>query len=160
MIDVKELKILNRTDCQCGTHEFTLKDVKSVEQLTDAHGFYGNLVKHYSKVICPICKKETILLLKQKGQTWEIMNTAVTNNNDVIEFPNYGDEEDNYAKQDANIEENASNEIQDADIHTTEQSEAQNEEENNQSQEFICPECKKVCKNKSGLAAHMRTHQN
>lgn len=151
MVDVKELKMLNRKDCQCGLHEFTLKDVKSVEKLTDTHGFYGNLVKHYSKVICPICKKETILLLKQVGQTWEIMNTALTKDMDITEQE---------AKQEANIEENASNEIQDADIHTTEQSEAQNEEENNQSQEFICPECKKVCKNKSGLAAHMRTHQN
>ena len=26
-------------------------------------------------------------------------------------------------------------------------------------QEFICPECKKVCKNQLGLNAHLRTHQ-
>lgn len=149
MKDVKELKILNRKDCQCGTHEFTLADVKSVEQLQDAHGFYGNLVKHFSKVICPECKNETILLLKQIGQTWQIMNTAVTDDKDVIEFPNYGDEEDNYIKQEATIEEN-----------TLGQPETKNNETNNQSQEFICPECKKVCKSKIGLSAHMRTHQN
>jgi hypothetical protein len=42
---------------------------------------------------------------------------------------------------------------------TPEATETANKEGNNQSQEFICPECKKVCKNKVGLTAHMKTHQ-
>lgn len=145
MIDVKELEILNRTTCKCG-HEFTLKDIKSVEFLQDAHGFYGNLVKHYSKVICPKCNKEIIVLLKQVGQTWELMNTAIIK-----------------GKQDANNEENASYIEEEAQVqlieNNPERTEIENKEENNQSQEFICPECKKVCKNKVGLTAHMKTHQ-
>ncbi len=145
MIDVKELEILNSTTCKCG-HEFTLKDIKSVEFLQDAHGFYGNLVKHYSKVICPECNNEIIVLLKQVGQTWKIMNTAIVK------------------EQEAEKEENASYTEQDAQVQITEnaseQTEIENKEENNQSQEFICPECKKVCKNKVGLTAHMKTHQN
>lgn len=141
MIDVKELRMLNQKDCRCGYHEFTLEDVRSVEQLADAHGFYGNLVKHYAKAICPECTKETILLLKQVGQTWEIMNTAVTKDITIIEAPKK--EVQKTALQD-----------------TLKQTEIKNKEENNDNQEFICPECKKVCKNKSGLAAHMRTHQN
>lgn len=133
MIDVKELKILNRKDCrQCG-HEFTLTDVKGLEKLADAHGFYGNLVKNCSIVECPECNNKTILLLKQTGQTWEIMNTAVTENQNekVIETENI-----------------------------IEDTESQNKEESNQDKEFICPVCKKVCKNQLGLNAHMRTHQN
>lgn len=79
MIDVEEIKILNGIDCECGKHEFTLKDLKRLEQLTDTHGFYGNIVKYYSETICPECGRNVILLLKQRGQTWEIMNTAVRN---------------------------------------------------------------------------------
>ena len=80
MVDVKELKILNRKDCQCGMHEFSLKDVKGIEPLIDAHGFYGNLVKNYAAVQCPKCHNITVLLLKQVGQTWDIMNTAIIKN--------------------------------------------------------------------------------
>ena len=144
MIDVKEITMLNKTDCKCG-HEFTLNDVKSVDFLQDAHGFYGNLVKHYSKVKCPECNNEIIVLLKQVGQTWEIMNTAIVK------------------EQEAKKEENASYAEQDAQMQLTENTpeatETENKEENNQSQELICPECKKVCKNKVGLTAHMKTHQ-
>lgn len=145
MIDVKELKMLNQKDCRCGYYEFSLEDVKSVEQLQDTHGFYGNLVKHYSIVKCPECNRETVVLLKQVGQTWEIMNTAIVK------------------EQEAEKEENASYTEQDAQMQLTENTpeatETANKEENNQSQEFICPECQKVCKNKIGLTAHMKTHQ-
>ena len=131
MIDVKEITMLNKTNCKCG-HEFTLNDVKSVDFLQDAHGFYGNLVKHYSKVKCPECNNEIIVLLKQVGQTWKIMNTAIVK------------------EQEAQMQ---------LTENTPEATETANKEENNQSQEFICPECQKVCKNKVGLTAHMKTHQ-
>ena len=147
MIDVKEIRMLNQKGCRCGYHEFTLEDVRSVEQLADAHGFYGNLVKHYAKAICPECTKETILLLKQVGQTWEIMNTAVTKDVIIIEAPKK--EVQQMTSQVTSIKNTV-----------TKQPEIKNEEEKELNQEFICPECKKVCKNKSGLAAHMRTHQN
>ena len=140
MIDVKELRILNQKGCRCGYYEFTLEDVKSVDMLQDAHGFYGNLVKHYSEVKCPECGKETILLLKQIGQTWEIMNTAIGLNEIVI---------DNNKSDNENMEE-----LQ------KEQTLIENKQENNSSEEFICSECGRAFKNKSGLNSHMRTHQN
>lgn len=143
MIDVKELKILNRKDCSCNKYKFSLKDVKGIEKLVDAHGFYANLVKHYSKVVCPECHNETILLLKQMGQTWEIMNTATIKK-----------------EQGTKKGKNAPYNSKDANVQLTEHAESKNKEENNSGNEFICPECKKVCKNKSGLIAHMRTHKN
>ena len=153
MIDVKELKILNQKGCRCDFYEFSLADVKSIEFLQDAHGFYGNLVKHYSKVICPECGKETIVLLKQLGQTWEIMNTAISANEIVIE------KSENSESKSENVE--VSKQIIEKVIeNTAEQTESQNEQENNSSEEYICPKCKKVCKNKCGLSAHMKTHQN
>jgi len=145
MIDVKELRMLNQKGCRCGFYEFTLEDVKSVDLLQDAHGFYGNLVKHYSKVICPECGRETIALLKQVGQTWEIMNTAINANEIVI-----NDSQNAKASQRI-IEKTIEN--------VTEQTKTQNEQEKKTNEEFICPECKKVCKSKVGLTAHMRTHQ-
>lgn len=145
MIDVKELNILNEKNCRCCFHKFEMKDIKSIEQLSDAHGFYGNLVKNYAIVECPECHEETILLLKQVGQTWDIMNTAVTNEMiapKVITSTGKTEKELNGVHQE-NI---------------TEQTKPKDEKKNNKSQEFICPECKKVCKSKIGLNAHMRTH--
>ena len=133
MIDVKDLNILNQKYCRCGYYEFSLSDVKSVEPLQDAHGFYGNLVKHYARVICTECGKEIILLLKQVGQTWGIMNSAISRN--------------------------APNKTQDAAMLLTEQTRIKNGEDKIQNNEFICPECKKICKSKIGLNAHMKTHQ-
>ena len=149
MIDIKEIEILNSTKCDCG-HEFTLNDFTTLEQLQDAHGFYSNLVKHYCQTFCPKCGKQIILLLKQKGQTWEIMNTAVLKNaestfNEIITNTEETVENLEGEKVENNNEETTTNE---------------NETENNSTEEFICPVCEKVCKNKSGLTAHMRTHQN
>ena len=88
MIDVKQLQVLNQRNCRCGYHEFSLEDIHGIEMLQDAHGFYGNLVKYYSKAICPKCGRESILLLKQKGQTWEIMNTAILNSENMVNDSN------------------------------------------------------------------------
>lgn len=130
MVDVKELQILNTTKCTCG-HQFTLKDFIKLEKLQDTHGFYANLVKHYSKSKCPNCKKEVILLLKQVGQTWEIMNTAITKNMNITENnKSTGETNSNLSK------------------------------EKTTNQEFICPVCKKVCKSQIGLNSHIKTHQN
>ena len=70
--------------CKCG-HEFTLQDLGNLKNITD-HGFYGGVVKHYSEAKCPHCNQETILLLKQKGQTWEILNTAIPVKNETTEI--------------------------------------------------------------------------
>lgn len=130
MIDVKDLQILNKTKCNCG-HQFTLKDFIKLEKLQDTQGFYANLVKHYSKAICPNCKKEVILLLKQVGQTWEIMNTAVTSEMNITE----------------------KNTSKEKTISSLDREKIQNKE-------FICPVCKKVCKSQIGLNSHIKTHQN
>lgn len=128
-MDVKDLEILNRLDCKCG-YKFSLKDIRSIDFLTDTHGFYGNWVKTYSIVKCPKCYHEVILLLKQRGQTWEIMNTA---QRDIME----------------NIVEKSLQEMQ---------SVVKNIKKD--TNEFICPECKRVFKSKSGLSSHMKTHNN
>lgn len=129
--DIKDFIIQDSITCKCG-HNFTLKDMTDLRRI-DEHGFYANIVKHCSFTRCPECNQETLLLLRQKGQTWEILNTAIPKENDI-----------ETEKEENNIEETIS----------------QNEEENIEVQEFICPECQKVCKNQLGLNAHMRTHQN
>lgn len=164
MIDVKELQILNTTKCECG-HEYSLKDFTNLEMLQDAHGFYANLVKHYCITKCPECGANRILLLKQKGQTWEVINTAILKSD---------------MKKCENITENDSKnvEIQQNEVITSngetaedfsgehlennsdEQTTIENETENNQTQEFICPECGRVCKSQIGLNSHIKTHQN
>ena len=133
-LDIKEFKIQDSIKCECG-HEFSLKDITDLRTINE-HGFYANIVKHCSYTKCPNCYKETLLLLRQKGQTWEILNTAVPKVEVEME------------------QENIKNNI------NAEGTTSQNNEEKENTQEFICPECKKVCKNQLGLNAHMRTHQN
>lgn len=120
-MNIKDFEIENTTKCKCG-HDFTLQDITELKVI-DEHGFYGNIVKHCSLTKCPVCNKETLLLLRQKGQTWEIISRAVKK---------------------------AESETNKINI----------EEEKNINKEFICPECKKVCKSQLGLSTHMRTHQN
>ena len=79
-----KLELRANTKCDCG-YEFTLKDITGINRINQ-HGFYGNLVKDYSPTVCPKCKKEYILLLKQKGQTWEIVNIATVPQNTTNEI--------------------------------------------------------------------------
>lgn len=121
--NIKEYKVQNKKICNCG-YAFTLADIEGLLRINEP-GFYGNVVKHASRTKCPICKKETILLLKQKGQTWEIIDTAIKEN-----------------------------------INKPEGIISKDKEEKQISNNFVCPTCGKVCKNKIGLTAHMRTHNN
>ena len=150
MIDVKEIHVLNTKKCSCG-YEFSLKDFTKLENLSDTHGFYANIVKHYTMAKCPVCHKETILLLKQKGQTWEVMNTAKFI--DVTDT-NVGDLKSTAGllQVEGNVVTNKSETI------TTGQATIDLKEQTNLKQELICPVCKKVCKNKIGLNAHMKIH--
>lgn len=125
-MNITDYEIKGTTICECG-HEFTIKDFQELNRIEE-HGFYSNQIKHYSPAICPKCKKGIILLLKQKGQTYVVADTA-------IKKEQQSDKKD----VEATIE---------------------NEEQKEISQEFICPECKKVCKSKSGLMAHIKTHNN
>lgn len=75
----KEYDVLNKTTCDCG-YEFQTKDITGLEDIKDK-GFYGNLVKYYSISKCPDCGKEVLLLLQQKGQTYQVIDIAVEKNN-------------------------------------------------------------------------------
>ena len=134
-MELKDYQIRGTTKCECG-HEFTLKDFQSLNRINQ-HGFYANNIKHYSPAICPNCKKETILLLKQKGQTYVVIDIAIKKQ--VIE-------NNTFEEHKSQVQNEAINTI-DNDI-------------NIESTSFICPTCKKVCKNQLGLNAHMRTHTN
>lgn len=119
MINIKDYEIQGSKFCECG-HEFTMNDFTELKRINE-QGFYANQVKHYSSTTCPKCHKETILLLKQVGQTYNIIDIATEKNIETKPI-------------------------------------IKNSEEKRTTNEFICPECKKACKNKLGLTAHLKTH--
>ncbi len=126
-MDISKYIVKDTTKCECN-HQFDIHEINKLENITN-HRFYSNTVKTCSVIKCPKCGKETVLLLKQKGQTWEIIGIAVKE------------------------------ELQKS-LSVPKQTTIENKTENNTSNELICPICGKVCKNKSGLNAHMRTHNN
>lgn len=130
----EEYNIKGTLTCTCG-HEFSLQDMKDLDRINQP-GFYGNIVKHYSKTKCPVCGKETILFLKQTGQTWKIIDIA-TKNEKVS---------NNIVQEIVKTVENKSSKVV--------------EEEKQNSNEFICEVCGKVCKSQIGLNSHLKTHQN
>ncbi len=69
-----DYKVKNSKKCDCG-YEFIINDINKLEKLSNSN-MYGGNVKHVSKVCCPNCKKETILLLKQDGQTYKLIDIA------------------------------------------------------------------------------------
>nr|DAJ85378.1 MAG TPA: C2H2 type zinc-finger protein [Caudoviricetes sp.] len=132
----ENLKIRNTTKCDCG-RQFVITDIEKLQRIEDKH-FYSGVVKDYSKAHCPNCGKEVILLLKQAGQTYEVINVA---------------EEDKNVMSD---NENNINNVKNVQINTTMEDKPKNISNN----EIICPECKKTFKSKSGLTNHMKVHQN
>ena len=74
-ITTQDYNVEDTTKCTCG-HEFNIHDIDGLVPI-DNHGFYSNIVKYGSHIHCPKCYKETVLLLKQKGQTWNILGIAV-----------------------------------------------------------------------------------
>lgn len=125
-MDLQDYKIKNSVKCNCG-HEFTIKDMTELKRLNekDFYKFYGGNIKHVSETHCPICLRETILLLKQVGQTYKVIDIAQKDKQIV---------EDN-----------------------VEQMKVDSNESNTDSNELICPNCKKVFKTKQGLAVHAKT---
>lgn len=81
-MDIKDFEVQNLTKCECG-HEFVIEDMADLKRLYEK-GFYSNVIKHCSITNCPNCNKETLLLLKQKGQTYEILDIAIRKENKVI----------------------------------------------------------------------------
>lgn len=128
-MNIANYNVKDTTKCECG-HEFDIHEINGLLPI-DNHGFYSNVVRTCSKIYCPKCNKETILLLKQKGQTWEILGIATPKTAEVVKTVK------EQPKQQAKIE---------------------NKTEKNTTDELICPICKKTCKNQLGLNAHMRTH--
>lgn len=135
----ENLKIRNTTKCDCG-RQFVITDIEKLQKIEDRH-FYSGIVRHYSKAHCPNCGKEVILLLKQAGQTYEVINVA---------------EEEITCKNVINDNEIPIKNVESVEIKTITESELKETSSN----EIICPECKKTFKNKSGLTNHMKTHQN
>lgn len=79
----EDFELKNSINCDCG-YGFKLSDIKELKTINE-HGFYGNLVKNYSYAKCPNCQKDVMLLLKQRGQTWEIINIATQKKINTIE---------------------------------------------------------------------------
>lgn len=124
ILENKEYEIRSSTKCNCG-YQFEARDMKELKRINQ-DGFYGNIVKHYGHATCPNCGKEVVLLMKQVGQTYKVIDTA------------------------------SLKEVQT----TIERPVVNVEAKTNNSNEFICPTCGKVCKSQLGLNSHLKTHNN
>lgn len=137
ILENKEYEIVGSTKCSCG-HEFEAREMKELKRINQ-DGFYGNIVKHYGHATCPNCNKDVILLLKQKGQTYVVLDTAVESNKNVNKATKTG--------------------VKNVQI-TVEAPMQAVEEKTTNSNEITCPICGKVCKSQIGYNSHMKTHQN
>ena len=120
-MDLKDYKIKNTTKCLCG-YEFTIRDMKKLQRLSES--IYSGVVKHVDEIQCPQCQRDTLLLIKQQGQTYIVKDIA---------------QKDNVPTEDTTIK---------------------NEDTNIENNEIICQVCKRGFKSKSGLAVHMKSHEN
>lgn len=82
-MDLQDYKIKNTTKCDCG-YEFTIHNLTELKRINDSK-FYGGNIKHVSETHCPLCLRKTLLLLKQVGQTYKVVDIAQKEikNNDV-----------------------------------------------------------------------------
>lgn len=149
----ENLKIRNTTKCDCG-RQFVITDIEKLQRIEDKH-FYSGVVRHYSKAHCLECGKEVILLLKQAGQTYEVLNVAEEESSCENVINDSKRPIKNVENVQVGVDINTEN-VQDTQIETT----IDIEQKDISSNEIICPECKKTFKNKSGLTNHMKTHQN
>lgn len=137
-MNLQDYKIKNSTKCDCG-YEFTIKDMTELKRINDSK-FYGGNIKHVSATHCPLCLRNTLLLLKQVGQTYKIIDIAQKDRATI-------------EAKTITVDENA-NVITDNNIEQTQKS---SNESNTESNECICPNCKRVFKTKQGLAVHAKT---
>lgn len=128
-MNLQDYKIKNSITCDCG-YVFSLQDMTQLKRL-DKPVYSGN-VKHVSETRCPSCSKETLLLLKQVSQSYEVVDIAQKNK----VAPKVETVEDGEVAEASKIDSN---------------------EPTNSTNEFICSNCKRVFKSKQGLAAHSRT---
>lgn len=144
-MDLQDYKIKNSTTCDCG-YEFTIRDLTELKRINDSK-FYGGNIKHVSETHCPLCLRKTLLLLKQVGQTYKVIDIA-QKDRPIVE-----------AKTIA-IDENGVEQTQEtsvANTSTLEQTQISSNESNTDSNELICQNCKRVFKTKQGLAVHSKT---
>ena len=137
-MNLQDYKIKNSTKCDCG-YEFTIKDMTELKRINDSK-FYGGNIKHVSATHCPLCLRSTLLLLKQVGQTYKVIDIAQKDRATI-------------EAKTITVDENA-NVITDNNIEQTQKS---SNESNTESNECICPNCKRVFKTKQGLAVHAKT---
>lgn len=137
-MNLQDYKIKNSTKCDCG-YEFTIKDMTELKRIND-NKFYGGNIKHVSETHCPLCLRSTLLLLKQVGQTYKVIDIAQKDRATI-------------EAKTITVNENA-NVITDNSI---EQTQISSNESNTESNECICPNCKRVFKTKQGLAVHAKT---
>ena len=130
-MDLQEYKIKNSTICDCG-YEFTIHNLTELKRINDTK-FYGGNIKHVSETRCPLCLRKTLLLLKQVGQTYKVIDIA-QKDRPIIE------------SKTLTIDENG-----------TEQTQINFNESNITNNELICQNCKKVFKTKQGLAVHSKS---
>lgn len=131
-MDLQDYKIKNSTACDCGYH-FTVHNITELKRIGDDK-FYGGVIRHVSETRCPQCNKSTLLFLKQVGQTYEVKDIAQKDRNSMEKIVSQTD-------------------------NSTEQSQTVSDESNIESNELICPNCKRSFKSKSGLANHMKSCQ-
>lgn len=137
ILDGKEYDIKGTTKCDCG-EEYSLEQVNDIKKINQK-GFYGNILNNYSEITCKKCNKRCIIFLKQKGQTWEIIDSAT-------EIVKEQEKQEGKAEQTKQV--------------VLEDTKMQVKQNNTNSNELICPICKKACKSKIGLNAHLKTHEN
>lgn len=144
-MDLQDYKIKNSTTCDCG-YEFTIRDLTELKRINDSK-FYGGNIKHVSETHCPLCLRKTLLLLKQVGQTYKVIDIA-QKDRPIIEAKTITINEDG-------IEQTQETSV--ANTSTLEQAQINSNESNKDSNELICQNCKRVFKTKQGLAIHAKT---
>ena len=144
-MDLQDYKIKNSTKCDCG-YEFTIRDLTDLKRVNDSK-FYGGNIKHVSETHCPECLRKTLLLLKQVGQTYKVIDIAQKDRS-TVEVKKISINEDGIKPtQETNV----------ANTSTLEQIQINSNEFNADSNEIMCPNCKRVFKSKQGLAVHSKT---
>ena len=135
-MDINKYNVSDTNVCECG-HKFDIHEIDKLDTIINK-GFYSNIVRTCSLIKCAKCKRETVLLLRQRGQTWEILGIGTPKN--------------------AVIPKKVIEAAPRPKIEPKKQTTIENKAEKITSNELICPICKKVCKNQLGFKAHMRSH--